>query len=498
MHDDQVEDRLRAILRAEGDGLPLTITPEELERRLALRRRERSGRRLGLLAAGLAVIAVGSLVATTAGWVRIPAMGDPVASTEPTETPHESFGPAGTPIPGIAPLVAIPGRKELIRIDPAPPDDGVEGTASSATGSDAVVVSMRCIGDGNLVLTLGGEAQRLGCSGAGPSSINSAWFDVRDLVIDVQFTTTGRISFAILVEQPGKGETQPAGEPICEQLDPSQSSGPPVVGAGLIPGDSIQYGGVTNAHEWDRQTVGHPGSWEDVPTDLQMVADPSVESIEFLSDQCLYDVRAEALLTNTRGPEPAPIPLTIRRGIGTRAVDVEPPQVGVWLVRVRASFATSDGSPGWSETTFRLIVRFDTPRLTINAGPSGGTATAEGACASYELASGAQASDSCGAPYSPLDGVEPVSIRSGDPVELELADGWRMHQVKVTAVDSDLVRAGAVAPEYSVAFRDDGGDRLSVPVVLDRGTWIVRVSLTGGRGNDTFGAHYDLPLVVRE
>jgi hypothetical protein len=37
---------------------------------------------------------------------------------------------------------------------------------------------------------------------------------------------------------------------------------------------------------------------------------------------------------------------------------------------------------------------------------------------------------------------------------------------------------------------------LSVPVVLDVGSWIVRVSLNGSRGGDTFDAYYDLPLTV--
>ena len=52
MHDTNLEERLRSVLRQEGDGLPFTITTEELERRLALRRRDRNGRRLSLMAAG--------------------------------------------------------------------------------------------------------------------------------------------------------------------------------------------------------------------------------------------------------------------------------------------------------------------------------------------------------------------------------------------------------------------------------------------------------------
>ena len=43
MHDTQIEEQLRGVLRAEGDAIPLTITTAELERRLAARRRRRAG-----------------------------------------------------------------------------------------------------------------------------------------------------------------------------------------------------------------------------------------------------------------------------------------------------------------------------------------------------------------------------------------------------------------------------------------------------------------------
>ena len=75
MHDSRLEDQLRSALRADGEGLPLTITTDELERRLALRRRERNGLRLTLVAAGIAVVAVGSIVAFGNGWLRMPAVG---------------------------------------------------------------------------------------------------------------------------------------------------------------------------------------------------------------------------------------------------------------------------------------------------------------------------------------------------------------------------------------------------------------------------------------
>ncbi len=97
MRDQTIEERLRAALRAEADALPLTVTTDELERRLVLRRRERTTRRFGLLAAGVAVIAVGAVFVAALGSVR----GPTVAST-----PQPTMGPSGglpSPNPTSAP-----------------------------------------------------------------------------------------------------------------------------------------------------------------------------------------------------------------------------------------------------------------------------------------------------------------------------------------------------------------------------------------------------------
>ena len=510
MHDSQIEDRLRTALRAEGEALPLTITPDELERRLALRRRERHGRRMGVLAAGLAVIALGSLVATTAGWIRMPAVGSgPEASTQPLETPYQSLGPAATPLAGILPLVAIPGRTELIRIDPTGPIDRTDGGGTAVTDSTSVAVSMSCVGEGRLELAVNGATLGIGC-GWWLARAPNVWFDVADGQVDLTYLATGPISFGILVERPGAGETPPtADEPACDLVDSSLWPEPPSIGAGVLPGDTLRYGGVTSAYRWNGKEAGNPGTWEDVPTDLQIILKPDAE--DFLIDgilvadgvvsrQCLYDVRAEALPVSTTDPNPAPITLAIQRGVGTREVDIELPQVGVWLVKVRASFATADGSPGWSETTFRVIVRFDAPALTMIQGASDAR-TAKAGCPSYQLASGAGAADQCGAPYEPITDIPPLGVpwvegAGPNTLVFTLSDGWQINQARVTAVQADLVASGSFAPEDSVAFVDQSGFSIAIPIPLDPGTWILRVSLNGSKSGDTFGAYYDLPLQV--
>ena len=389
MHDREIEDRLRTALRAEGDALPLTITTAELERRLASRRRARSGGRLRLIAAGVAVVAVGSLAVMAVGWLRPPAVG-----SLPELSPSHGASAAVSPSPtATLPASLVPG---------------------------------------------------------------------------------------------------------CEPIDPTRSATPPSIAAGVIPGDSIAYEGHTGAYAWGGDTVGVPGSWDEPDAVEQFSLGPDPGAIELVSDACLASVEAEALMIHTREPDPQPVTLDVLRGAGGRVVDIAPPGVGIHLVRVRASFTTTDASPAWSETTFQVVVVFDAPELTMALPGAGDGPTADPNCASYDLASGAQAADQCGGPYEVVTDLSPLVVASGSPVQFRLTDGWQIDGGRVTAVQTDLVRAGTFAPEYSVDFLETGGPTVSVPVVLDPGEWIVRFSLNGSRGEDSFGAWYDFPLVVAE
>ena len=122
MHDTTLEERLRSMLRQEGDSLPFTITPDELERRLQVRRRARNGQRLGLLAAGVAALALGSIFALGSGWLRNTNIAadpspSPTASVAPTPAASASPSAIATPSPATSadPLAALPA----IERDPA-------------------------------------------------------------------------------------------------------------------------------------------------------------------------------------------------------------------------------------------------------------------------------------------------------------------------------------------------------------------------------------------
>jgi hypothetical protein len=96
MHDNTIEERLRSTLRSEADSLPLTVTTDELERRLVLRRRDRKSRRFGLLAAGVATIAVGTAFMVAIG----PFRGPSVAATRRPSVLPSSVLPSARPTSG--------------------------------------------------------------------------------------------------------------------------------------------------------------------------------------------------------------------------------------------------------------------------------------------------------------------------------------------------------------------------------------------------------------
>ena len=112
MHDNELEDRIRTTLRAVGDALPVTITSDELGRRLTLRRRARMRRRAGYLAAAVGVVAVGGLVAAGAGWFRPSGVGTTPAPSDVTSAPSDSSpapsqGPSSGPSDAGLPCTTI-------------------------------------------------------------------------------------------------------------------------------------------------------------------------------------------------------------------------------------------------------------------------------------------------------------------------------------------------------------------------------------------------------
>ena len=525
MPDGHLEDRLRTALRGEGEALPMTITTAELERRLALRRRERLGRRASVLAAAVVVVAVGSLVATTGGWFRSTNGGSvpspaPTASSAASEAALacETIDPAALTEPPDLLMGATPGDAraygglgssyrladrqvgeegtwdhDTIGIEAVMAGFPTERIQVLASDPDACLISLRV--DALPSDRMGDEPIQLADLTSEPSRVLE--FD-KPLAGD--WFVRVHAEFATISGAAAWRETFFAIEvPDCAPLDPSTADAPPAIGLiSASESSGASHAGARVASAWNGQFLGSPGTWDGLPTEPDQVATaPGFDGLQVTASACLIDVQAEALLTvYTQVPDPAPtpIPLQVRRGEGSPVVDVVPPPAGGWTVRIRASFLTTDGSDAWSETLFLVASRFLAPGLTL--GPEFFEIMAEAACPSYQLASGASGADQCGAPYELMEGREPVPVTTGSPLEFRLDDDWVIEEARTIAVDAELVERGDFAPEYSVDFQDNVGSTLTVPVVLDPGSWIMRITLNGNRGGDKFGAHYDIAVTV--
>ena len=174
---------------------------------------------------------------------------------------------------------------------------------------------------------------------------------------------------------------------------------------------------------------------------------------------------------------------TVELGIPTAdlAVALEGDPATAWRIRV----ATTADPPPFVPPALRMWLPSDPD------GSSGGT-QAYGRCVST-----AAGSDQCAGEWFVLEGSRSILAKSGSKLSFALQDGWTIDQARVTAAVTDQVRAKPFATEYSVGFVDAGGPTITIPVDLGRGSWIVRVALNAtGAGQQSFGAYYDLPLVI--
>ena len=215
MHD-VLEDQLRSALRADGDSVPFTITPDELERRLTLRRRERSTRRPGLLAAGIGTIALGSMVALSTGLLRpsgiaVEPSAQPLGSPTLVPSAPPSSAAAPTPVPSLVPVatglpaLAIPSGTVAIDAihepDPNLTSASTQETAGLVPPRDLYRVAFTCLGTGTarwdigLYRLAGGDEQS--CDGTVRETESSEGVPPEDMAVIV--TTSPQNRWHIIV-----------------------------------------------------------------------------------------------------------------------------------------------------------------------------------------------------------------------------------------------------------------------------------------------------------
>jgi hypothetical protein len=514
---DNLEDRIRTVLRTEGDALPLTITPDELERRLALRRRERQGRRLSLTAAAVAIVAIGSLLAASNGWLRMPGVGTPPEATaapspSATNTPPPTPTEAGLPCTAIGPnpndqppTVALgatpgdsiayggalgayrlgdrasgdqggwasidPGRLERVPATPpterlvvfaSAPDACLTGLIADATPVDSPDAAPELVAELSVAPTrtiefnkpISGEwLLRLHVSfetQTGVAAWSETYFRV-DATNPVASLGTVLGSLPVLNTPPGTvflDEHSP-------NLEPGEATGlteETLVGRvqprGMYVVDVVCLG--SSPLRW---SIGHEGE---------------VDGLVAADQTCNGEFGGRS----------------VELGIPTADLDVvlQGDPATAWRIRV----ATVVDEPAFVPPAIRMIE-------VGNAEGAADAAQAYGRCVST-----ADASDQCAGEWFTLDGARSILVPVGSRLTFALQDGWTIEQARITAAVADDVRATPFPHEYSVGFVATGGLHVTIPVELGRGSWIVRVALNASKGGATFGAYYDLALVIGE
>ena len=243
MHDQSLEQKLRSALQAEGDGLALTITPAELERRHALRRRGGMGPLASLGLAAAVGIGLLGLVGVAGGWFDQRTAITPPASPSPAKpfsaSPSNRIGRdtlptldelIGTRDPATMFRAQSVGPDQGAPADPTPDPRSVRFAAVSAAGTYAVDVA--CIGavDFQIQVVKGdsevpGHSVPVACDG-----------DVSSLRVDlavgdsIAIKTSGSPSWRIVVAAPA------AVVPIATTID--TTFGPPAGDVALSDGST--------------------------------------------------------------------------------------------------------------------------------------------------------------------------------------------------------------------------------------------------------------------
>ncbi|MEO5941574.1 MAG: hypothetical protein ABIZ72_11130 [Candidatus Limnocylindrales bacterium] len=169
MHDLPLEQKLRATLQAEGDRLPLTITPAELERRLALRRRGGFSPIASLGLAAAVGIGLLGLVGLAGGWFEqrtavVPPLPSPVTVATATDAPSDPASPLAAPLlPSLDDFLATHDPATIVQAQAMGPAAGPAADAAPEvrwvgfaplTIAGSYAVEIACLGADDLQLQI--------------------------------------------------------------------------------------------------------------------------------------------------------------------------------------------------------------------------------------------------------------------------------------------------------------------------------------------------------
>lgn len=515
MHDTQIEDRLRTVLRAEGDALPLTITPDELERRLALRRRERTGRRMSLIAAGVGVIVIGSVLAVSNGWLRSPSVG-----SGPSPAQSVGSGPSSAPSARAAPSeAALPcetmdpsqgGLPPALGMGVFPGDSIAYGGVRGSYGwGDTIINAYQSVDPETLdAIPAGPPSEKLVVLATSPnaclvgidaeaSPVDGAGGAVR--LVATTMDPTRDVEFGLppvgewLIKVRADFATSPAGQAWSETYfrvvvsDPSANWAASSLPSLDSPEGTVLLEGAT---DFDR-----PGEFTDriEGTVVGKVPPRSHYQVDFV---CLGYAPMRWSIGQPVGNEFGYLGSGVQTcdgTHGTHTVDQGTPPAEFDVV--------VEGDPA---SAWRIVVSTasDEPALLAPALRMWATDNPDGARVASEAFAHCvgtdQVADACGPSWSTLDDRLNVLVQTGANVTFGLQDGWQIDEARITALAAEDIRSGANGPEYSVAFVDTRGLQQTIPVELDPGEWIAQVALNGSKDGARFDAMYYLRLYVTE
>jgi hypothetical protein len=199
MDDTRLEERLRQVLRAEGDSVPLTATVDRLETRLRLRRAERANRRLALVTAAALVIAVGAgggfLLANRG---TTPPVAASLSPSAPAQTPSASPTVSLAPVGDIAPYL---GWQMLGRLNG--PNGNPEATLRDELPQSGghLLVSTACEGTGSLTITVTvDDTWTVDCPATSAEPFRMMPYLGDATKFEVRVTASGSIAYQVLVE----------------------------------------------------------------------------------------------------------------------------------------------------------------------------------------------------------------------------------------------------------------------------------------------------------
>jgi hypothetical protein len=125
--------------------------------------------------------------------------------------------------------------------------------------------------------------------------------------------------------------------------------------AGAVPGDAMGYLASPVAWGTDTQTNGDPTAWE-APDGIATISLDTSAKLRFVGADQLYCITAVSADVRPVGTNETGVPLPAVHQAPASSIDLAPPGIGTWQIRVKVEFPTASGTT-WTVETFEVDVQ---------------------------------------------------------------------------------------------------------------------------------------------